>query len=376
MRDVRDIVKIELSGGQLKPLLPLDRAGEQSIRLTTIAGFQRAGKVRVFLGGDRGEDRLLRELIFRGIPPAAAGDPDIDLHARFDGKKDLRLRIIVDGRQYLSEDVRIGRPVRVLPWLSAAAVLVLLLGLGYLLATSFTAGSVTSGPVSGTSGPAADSAGTPAPAGASGGTAAVRPAAPGTASPGSSVGGSVRSEAAAPAPPAPPGGAARTVLPLPPRPSAPAAGSESPAGDSANNAASGPASGAASGAAAGVPVPPPDRSAAVSERREAVVFFDADVDRVNRWAAGRLDGLIAELRRTDGEILAIEGHTALFGSEVGREQLSLARARNVLVYLREQGWRQPEEPEIEGYGSRLPVTDREEEQQQNRRVVVRYSAGG
>jgi outer membrane protein OmpA-like peptidoglycan-associated protein len=88
-----------------------------------------------------------------------------------------------------------------------------------------------------------------------------------------------------------------------------------------------------------------------------------------------LDSLSEEL--SSGEIITItvEGHTALYGNEAGREMISTGRVRSVLEYLD-----LPDGVPVErrAYGATRPVSRAAEEQQLNRRaeIIVTYRRDG
>jgi outer membrane protein OmpA-like peptidoglycan-associated protein len=84
-----------------------------------------------------------------------------------------------------------------------------------------------------------------------------------------------------------------------------------------------------------------------------------------RWLAGILN------RYPQRDIL-VSGHTALAGSEEGRQRLSEERAAAVAEYLVELGARSRENVMIRGYGARVPLGDNntEEGRRRNRRVEI------
>jgi len=82
---------------------------------------------------------------------------------------------------------------------------------------------------------------------------------------------------------------------------------------------------------------------------------------------------IAEiLRRYSDRDLLITGHTALAGSEEGRQQLSQQRARVVGNYLLSRGIRDPEQIITQGKGATVPIADNStvEGMRRNRRVEI------
>ncbi len=86
----------------------------------------------------------------------------------------------------------------------------------------------------------------------------------------------------------------------------------------------------------------------------------------------KLDQIAQILRRYPDRDLLIEGHTALAGTEEGRQRLSEERARSVASYLVRQGVRTPERLTFRGWGANRPVApnDTEANRARNRRVEI------
>jgi outer membrane protein OmpA-like peptidoglycan-associated protein len=83
---------------------------------------------------------------------------------------------------------------------------------------------------------------------------------------------------------------------------------------------------------------------------------------------------IAEiLKRFPERDLYIMGHTALAGSEAGRQELSEKRAASVAEYLLLLGVRKPDQVTYKGFGAKVPLADNktEEGRQKNRRVEIK-----
>lgn len=94
-------------------------------------------------------------------------------------------------------------------------------------------------------------------------------------------------------------------------------------------------------------------------------LLDSEKDKLDR---------IAEIlrERVPDRDLRITGHTALAGTQQGRMQLSVERARAVARYLLERGVRKPEEVTIQGKGAQEPIADNStpEGMRKNRRVEI------
>jgi outer membrane protein OmpA-like peptidoglycan-associated protein len=92
-----------------------------------------------------------------------------------------------------------------------------------------------------------------------------------------------------------------------------------------------------------------------------------------------LPGEIEKLKKI-GQILqqypdrdiVVSGHTAMAGTEAGRKELSLERARMIADYLIQNGIRNPQQVIIRGYGAEKPLADNstEEGRKKNRRVEI------
>ncbi|MFP4153295.1 MAG: OmpA family protein [Alkalispirochaeta sp.] len=111
---------------------------------------------------------------------------------------------------------------------------------------------------------------------------------------------------------------------------------------------------------------PPDEVIVPATENETVYFRP---DSVSLTPEGRrvLDSLRERLTGWEAETITLEGHTALYGNEAGREMISTGRVRSVLEYLN-----LPAGMSIDrrAYGATRPVTRATEEQQLNRRVEI------
>ena len=104
------------------------------------------------------------------------------------------------------------------------------------------------------------------------------------------------------------------------------------------------------------------------------VYFEAESAMLTASARAELDRVATYLSEWPDTRVSISGHTALYGNEQGREALSVARAQNVVDYLRERGWQPIETPRVRGLAGSTPVSTVRTEQQLNRRVEI--SPGG
>lgn len=106
------------------------------------------------------------------------------------------------------------------------------------------------------------------------------------------------------------------------------------------------------------------------------VYFRPDDATLTGGTRILLDGLLASLGEEADWRIEITGHCALAGTEKGRIELSLMRARAVLSYLAAGGFAPEREPEITGVGSLEPVTRDPLLQHLNRRVEITAKAEG
>jgi len=86
----------------------------------------------------------------------------------------------------------------------------------------------------------------------------------------------------------------------------------------------------------------------------------------------KLDQIAEILGRYGDRDILVGGHTALAGTEAGRQKLSEERAASVAAYLISKGARQTERVVVRGYGATKPVSDNSTEQgkKKNRRVEI------
>jgi outer membrane protein OmpA-like peptidoglycan-associated protein len=86
----------------------------------------------------------------------------------------------------------------------------------------------------------------------------------------------------------------------------------------------------------------------------------------------KLDKLAQILLRYPERDILVSGHTALAGTEAGRQQLSLERAQSVGTYLLEKRVRTADRMLIQGFGAERPLADNDTEagREMNRRVEI------
>lgn len=102
------------------------------------------------------------------------------------------------------------------------------------------------------------------------------------------------------------------------------------------------------------------------------ILFPPDSDFLRDSEKEKLRGVAEILRRYPERDILIGGHTALAGTERGRQQLSESRAAAVANYLLELGVRERDQMILRGFGATEPVADNSTEagRRRNRRVEI------
>lgn len=102
------------------------------------------------------------------------------------------------------------------------------------------------------------------------------------------------------------------------------------------------------------------------------IQFAPDSTELLQGEQQKLNRIAEILRKYSDRDLLITGHTALAGTQAGRQQLSQQRARVVGNYLLNRGIREPEQIIIQGKGAQEPIADNStpEGMRRNRRVEI------
>ncbi|MDR1949936.1 MAG: OmpA family protein [Spirochaetaceae bacterium] len=102
------------------------------------------------------------------------------------------------------------------------------------------------------------------------------------------------------------------------------------------------------------------------------IQFEADSAVLLPAEREKLDKIGEILRRYGDRDILVGGHTALAGSEAGRQRLSRERAGAVADYLIGKGVREADRVVVRGYGAERPLGDNrnEEGRRRNRRVEI------
>lgn len=101
------------------------------------------------------------------------------------------------------------------------------------------------------------------------------------------------------------------------------------------------------------------------------VLFGSDLDVLNVQSQEIVERIGSALLAVDIQRLRVDGHTDSSGQNAYNEQLSLRRANSVVKALIQSGMR-PENIEVRGLGSRVPVASNETRagRTENRRVAI------
>ncbi|MBB6479129.1 OmpA family protein [Spirochaeta isovalerica] len=104
---------------------------------------------------------------------------------------------------------------------------------------------------------------------------------------------------------------------------------------------------------------------------QAKVYFYPNRTDLTVDAKAVLDDIVKILTTTDNLDVEITGHCAFFGTEKGRQEISVERAENVYNYFLSKGWEPSRKPLLEGRGLQDLITRDPDKQNLNRRVEIR-----
>ncbi len=113
----------------------------------------------------------------------------------------------------------------------------------------------------------------------------------------------------------------------------------------------------------------PVSAAAVFETE--TIYFKPGSALLSPDALKKLDEVLTVLRDYPDVKFLISGHCALYSTEQGRLQLSVIRASSVYEYLIKNGWKPGVRPDVTGFGGMEHVTADPEYQHLNRRVEIK-----
>ena len=348
------VVEVEIEEKRYIPLLTLKKDAEGTLDLTTIANRQSRAIIKIFLRNDR--RRLLREIEVSNIPTGRAGVPVISLQGVFAGRNLLTFKVVVNGRLRSRINIRMkDRSRRRNKWLFIIILLLLVAG---IIFSSWLWLSKRKGKEQPAAAVLPEAARQPMIDNAD----QDQSAAPKTAEKDESVTkeplsiGPKAAEVRSVKPAASVGSADAVVEP-------PAGGKPAASVGSANAVVEPPAGGKPAG-------PTELKKSTELTLPEDTIYFLPDSSSLTPAAEVKLRTLLPLLRENPDLEIEISGYCALMGSEQGRVNLSLERARRVYDFLTASGWKPDITAKLHGAGSRNAVTRNPEMQHLNRRVEI------
>ena len=120
----------------------------------------------------------------------------------------------------------------------------------------------------------------------------------------------------------------------------------------------------------------PDGPAVREVSYRHLIYFLPEDHSLTSGARKELQSIWRRLEDLEDSIVTITGHCALYGTERGRSELSVLRAKAAYDFLVQQGWRPENESFIIGRGGENPVTFDQKEQHLNRRVEISIEYSG
>jgi outer membrane protein OmpA-like peptidoglycan-associated protein len=316
---------VEIDNRRIVEVVPLRHGAQGSMDLAAIERGQRRAIVKLFVLQDD-HSRPLTTIDVRDLPAFPNRRALLRLTTRVERSGELVVRLDVEGRLYREERVDVRPYLRRSGRRAAAAIIAfLLIAAGVLY---FALQGPSDAPLVGRAERDAEAAEQPAEAADQPAEAADQPA-----------------EVPGQEPRLEPGDAD----------AAPAAGD-----------------GASDGATPEGRAPEADEPPEAPPPSDWTVYFFPDSPRLTDATRDRLADVAEELERYSVDAtVTIVGHTALAGTEAGREDLSRDRAQNVYRFLQAQGWAAEQEAVVRGVAGRDPVTRDPERQELNRRVEIR-----
>lgn len=331
-------VEVEIEGKKHIILLSLKKGAAGTLDLTTIANKQSRAIIKVFIRND--SRRLLRKIEVSDIPVSRAGVPVIELQGVFAGRNLLTLKVVVNGRLHSQTNIRLkDHSRRRNKWL--LITILLLLGAGIIFSSWLWLSKKK---------------GKEQPAAAVLPEAARQPKIDNRAQGQSAVPETEEKDESVTKEPLSTGLKAAEVRPVKPAAIIESADAVEPS------------------AAGGKPVGPTElKKGTELTLPEDTIYFLPDSSSLTPAAEAKLRTLLPllPLLRKNPELeIEISGYCAPMGSEQGRVNLSLERARRVYDFLTASGWKPDIAAKLHGAGSRNAVTRNPEMQHLNRRVEI------
>lgn len=368
-------IAIETERHKFTPLFDLGQGRvTRSLRLTTMVDRQRRAIISVYLySADK--RILLKQYDLKQLPPKKAGPPRFIIKGSFDGSFELELSLQVDGRHYDTSTVSLKRHIKKRSLLPLIILFLILAAAGAIVLIPRNCGAGradSSTPATGSSArtgtieqerPAAEERAAPSPTGKQ---TTDQEAGHTSQKKNEGTSGSAEQDAVKGKTPLEPD---RTL--------------EEEAQEAASDSGAAPASEAGSSPgtdpgeassdttpAADIIAEEPPEPLYLDAKRELVVYFGPNQDSLSREAEQQLRTLAGELRSWRNLSITIEGHCALFGTEEGREELSLDRAEAGASLLRKILGPGEADISLSGRAGQQPVTRDRERQELNRRIEL------
>ena len=129
-------IYVQIENKSLIPFFDLDKDSFRELNLTTIQDYQRTAVVTLYTRDAAGLDLRLKQYTIKPIPKAKAGVPKIGLSTRKRGYRRVDVELSLNGKQVITDRIRLPGAGRRLLLFLLILVFALLLGLGgYFLFT-------------------------------------------------------------------------------------------------------------------------------------------------------------------------------------------------------------------------------------------------
>lgn len=370
-----DFTCVEIKNVKYIKLINLDRKCEKEIDLTTIHRDQELAFLNIFYVDDNKKKQILKSIQVDHIRPGQSGIPELHLFVQYDGKRFYKILLKLNGYIYHNSVVDI-KPFRkrafpLGPVLLASAALA---AVGFLLYFGINTFMDRSGSESGRN---------------------FQVSLTGKGAEGDSSRGNGQAES-----PSPESGAAGTTdsrqsdsdrmrEPESPPPADKGSAAQEEPSESSGSQEPAPESGEGDGGIGSAeteeavaeasreesPEPTPEvrletKPESVLVDDEATVYFHPNSTVLTPDTISVLDQILVILKNNGDLDVDITGHCAFYGTEKGRQEISIERAENVYRYFISGGWKPERKPLLAGRGHLDIVTRDPDKQNLNRRVEI------
>ncbi|MDC7221482.1 MAG: OmpA family protein [Spirochaetales bacterium] len=120
-----------------------------------------------------------------------------------------------------------------------------------------------------------------------------------------------------------------------------------------------------------VEIPSPDFS--LVDKGDLLLHFSPNNSDLDDESIESLKNVLSFLLEYPSLNVSITGHCAIAGTEAGRREISVQRAKNVETWLKAGGWKPEVPPIVRGEAGDYPLTRDPEDQEINRRVEIELS---